>query len=226
MNWNDELLKRGFIILESTTRLYGYGDEKCGFTGSILYENSKGNIIDDAGKDVKEIFCPFIHDEEEKGVGILKGEYQSIRLRNMDDLEKFMIQNKSRYTRPDEIAKKHLKYPTIVGTQGGCSVEIMRFFALGIERKYFSAPRKDCRDSPTRLAERRNDFFSEIFLLFLQAVPVYLSPPWSRRKHWVYIGASSLADCGWWITGKRPDDVGRAWRPDQFPPSYVARKRG
>lgn len=87
MNWNEELLNRGFIILESTTRTYAYGNEKYGFTGSIVYENAKNNIVDESGKDAKEIFCPFLHADDERKPNT---NFQTIRLRNLGDVEEFI----------------------------------------------------------------------------------------------------------------------------------------
>lgn len=89
MNWNEELPKLGFAILESTTKTYGYYvNEKCMFTGSIVYENSKGNIVDEVGKDVKEIFCPFIHADDPRKPNT---KYQTIRLKNLQDLNEFIV---------------------------------------------------------------------------------------------------------------------------------------
>lgn len=87
MNWNEELPKRGFSILELTTRTYGYGNEKYVFTGSIVYENSKGNVVDELGKDAIEIFCPFIHADDERKPNT---KFQTIRLRSPKDLDEFI----------------------------------------------------------------------------------------------------------------------------------------
>lgn len=89
IDWHEELLKCGFRSLESTTRTYG--NEK--FTGSVVDENWDGKfftISEKKGKNTKEVFCPFIHDESEKSMNVSKGEYQSIRLRNIEDLKNYI----------------------------------------------------------------------------------------------------------------------------------------
>lgn len=84
MDWNEELLKRGFSIMESTTRSYGYEKK---FTGSLVYENSKGNIMDEPGKDSKEIFCPFLHANDDSKPN---RNFQTVRLRNMEEIDEFI----------------------------------------------------------------------------------------------------------------------------------------
>lgn len=86
INWHEELLKRGFISLESGTRTYGNGK----FTGSIVFEEWDGKfftIAEKAGKDTKEIFCPFLHGAEKNRPNI---NFQTIRIRNIEDLEKYI----------------------------------------------------------------------------------------------------------------------------------------
>lgn len=88
MNWHEELLKRGFEILESSTKTYGYGNIPNRFIRSLVYENSKGNIVDEESKDVKEIFCPFLHSDDERKPNT---NFQTIRLRGLEDLDNFIV---------------------------------------------------------------------------------------------------------------------------------------
>lgn len=93
MNWHEELLKRGFTFLESSTKTYGYKFGKARFTGSIVHEKWDGKfwtIVDEPGKNVKEIFCPFIKAEDEKRPN---HKHQTVRLRNAEDLNNYIITN-------------------------------------------------------------------------------------------------------------------------------------
>lgn len=86
MNWHEELLKRGFVSLESSTRTYGNGS----LTGSVVNENWDGKfltIADKPSKTTKEIFCPFLHGEENNRPNL---NHQTIRLRNTEDLNKYL----------------------------------------------------------------------------------------------------------------------------------------
>lgn len=86
INWNEELLKRGFILLEFSTRTFGNGK----FTGSIVDESWDGKfftIAEKKGKNTKEVFCPFLHAEENSRPNF---KFQEIRLRNTEDLDNYI----------------------------------------------------------------------------------------------------------------------------------------
>lgn len=86
MNWHEELLKRGFVCLESNTRTYGNGK----FTGSIVDESWDGKfftIAEKPGKNTKEIFCPFLHGEVKDRPN---KNFNETRLRNTEDLDKYL----------------------------------------------------------------------------------------------------------------------------------------
>lgn len=86
MNWEEELLKRNFVCLESSTRTYGNGI----FTGSIVYEKWDGKfltIVDEPGKNVKEIFCPFLHTDDKTKPN---HNFQTIRLRNAEEIDTYI----------------------------------------------------------------------------------------------------------------------------------------
>lgn len=91
INWHEELLKRGFISLESGTRTYGLKSEKISFTGSIVDEQWDGKfftIAEKKGKNTKEIFCPFLHATENNRPNM---NFQTIRLRNEEDLDNYLL---------------------------------------------------------------------------------------------------------------------------------------
>lgn len=71
MNWEKELLERGFEFLESSTRTYGNGK----FTGSIVEF------------DKKSVFCPFISEEDERKT---TGVYQSVKLTTAEELDEYI----------------------------------------------------------------------------------------------------------------------------------------
>ena len=86
INWHDELLKRGFVSLESTTRTYG--NEK--FTGSVVDEHWDGKfftIAEKKGKNTKEVFCPFLHGTESNRPNL---NFNEIRLRSTEDLDNYI----------------------------------------------------------------------------------------------------------------------------------------
>lgn len=86
MNWHNELLKRGFEVMESSTRTYGNGK----FTGSIVDESWDGKyftIAEKKGKNTKEVFCPFLHGETNDRPN---KNFNEIRLRNEEDLDKYI----------------------------------------------------------------------------------------------------------------------------------------
>lgn len=86
MNLHDELIKRGFILLHTLTRTYGNGN----ITGSIVNEKWDGkflNIVDEPTKNTKEVFCPFIHSDDDKKPN---NKFNSIRLRNENDLNNYL----------------------------------------------------------------------------------------------------------------------------------------
>lgn len=72
MNWEKELLDRGFEFLESSTKTYGNGK----ITGSIVsFER-------------KKVFCPFIHADNEHKPNF---NYQSIKLSTAEELDEYII---------------------------------------------------------------------------------------------------------------------------------------
>lgn len=90
MDLHYELIKRGFCLLESSTNTYGNGK----ITGSIVFEkpdkNSitvNGTICDEKDKDAKKIFCPFMHSDDDRN---LNTNYQTVRLRNEEDLNAYL----------------------------------------------------------------------------------------------------------------------------------------
>lgn len=86
--WHDALVRRGFSIMESTTRTYKYGNVPHSFTGSLVYENSKGAIVDEPGKDTGEIFCPFLHADDDSKPN---RNFQTMRLRNLMELDEYLF---------------------------------------------------------------------------------------------------------------------------------------
>lgn len=68
MNWHNELLNRGFSVLESTTKTYGNGV----FTGSIH----------------EEVFYPFLRGDDERLPNL---NYQTIKLKNTEDLDNYIL---------------------------------------------------------------------------------------------------------------------------------------
>lgn len=91
MNWHEELQKRGFQFLCSSTRTYGYNNGKLLFTGSIEIERkNKITIItpdDKIQESDKEVFCPFIHGDDERKPNI---NYQTVRIRNTEELDNYL----------------------------------------------------------------------------------------------------------------------------------------
>lgn len=88
IDWHEELTKRNFTLLEESTKTYG--NEK--FTGSICYEKWDGKfftIVEEMNKNVSEIFCPFLHGEIENRPN---KKYQTIRLRNAEDLDTYLAE--------------------------------------------------------------------------------------------------------------------------------------
>jgi hypothetical protein len=90
MDWHEELLKRGFCLLESSTRTYGNGK----ITGSLVFEKPDKNsmtkdgiIVDKKDKDANEIFCPFIQADDDRKPNY---NYQTVRLRNEKDLDEYL----------------------------------------------------------------------------------------------------------------------------------------
>jgi hypothetical protein len=92
INWEEELGKRGFVLLYGLLRNYGNGI----FTGSIFLEK-KGSLgehfPDPKTKDSQglEIFVPFIASEDKE-----KREHNSIRLRTLEELDDFILQRKQK----------------------------------------------------------------------------------------------------------------------------------
>jgi len=75
IKWHDELLRRGFTLLEAKTRTYGNGI----FTGSIVKESKHGKIRVSTDKDYdkgQDIFSPFV-----------KKKADSIRIRTLEQLD-------------------------------------------------------------------------------------------------------------------------------------------
>lgn len=90
MNWHEELLKRGFTLLESNTRTYGNGK----ITGSIVFEKKDkesltgdGIIVEKKTDDSIEIFCPFIKADDDKKPNT---NFQTVRWRTEDDLNRYL----------------------------------------------------------------------------------------------------------------------------------------
>lgn len=87
INWHEELTKRNFLLLEESTKTYGNGK----FTGSICYEKWDGKfftIVEEMGKNVSEIFCPFLHGNNPNRPN---KNYQTVRLRNTQDLDEYLL---------------------------------------------------------------------------------------------------------------------------------------
>lgn len=70
MNWEKELLDRGFKYLESSTKTYGNGK----FTGSIVEI------------DKQKVFCPFISADDEYKPNY---NYRSIKLTTGEELDEY-----------------------------------------------------------------------------------------------------------------------------------------
>lgn len=79
INWHLELMVRGFKLVETSTRTYSHRGLE--ITGSVTYETAELKVTPD-GQGKYEIFCPF---KEGKG-------FQSERIRNLTELDKFLYQ--------------------------------------------------------------------------------------------------------------------------------------
>jgi len=91
MEFHDELIKRGFSVLDSGTRTYGNGK----LTGSIVFEkpekgsiDGNGTIVDKKEENTIEIFCPFIKADD---LTRPNRNFQTVRLRSLEDLDKYLF---------------------------------------------------------------------------------------------------------------------------------------